>query len=188
MNEPNFWDDHKSALIVVNELNEARKKTETLEKLNKQINDLEAIVELLSAEVDKELLELAVSDLEKTKKLAAEMQQSILFQGEYDEMNAIVVIHAGAGGTESQDWASMLYRMYVRFSERHGFKVQTVDYQAGGEAGISSATLIVRGQRVYGLLKGEKGVHRLVRISPFDAAGRRHTSFAGVNVIPEFSN
>ena len=188
MNEPNFWDDHKSALIVVNELNEARKKTETLEKLNKQINDLEAIVELLSAEVDKELLELAVSDLEKTKNLAAEMQQSILFQGEYDEMNAIVVIHAGAGGTESQDWASMLYRMYVRFSERHEFKVQTVDYQAGGEAGISSATLIVRGQRVYGLLKGEKGVHRLVRISPFDAAGRRHTSFAGVNVIPEFSN
>lgn len=108
--------------------------------------------------------------------------------GPYDKSAAILDFHPGAGGTEAHDWASMLYRMYLRFADKHGFKVQVVDYQEGEEAGISSATIIIRGKNAYGLLKAERGVHRLVRISPFDASGSRHTSFASVNVMPEFNN
>lgn len=187
MDDPNFWSDQRTALGVVNSLKGARKKVDNLKIINERFADLKEIAALSINEIDADFLALAESDLIELQALVKEMHHNILFQGEYDHMNAIVEIHAGAGGTESQDWASMLYRMYVRYAERHNYKIQVVDYQAGNEAGITSATLIIQGENVYGLLKGEKGVHRLVRISPFDAQGRRHTSFASVNVIPEFS-
>ena len=126
--------------------------------------------------------------MEQTSKKLQQYQLSLLLNGEYDKNNAILEIHPGAGGTESQDWGSMLMRMYTRWAEQHNFKVEVADYQVGEEAGIKSVTLMIQGTNAYGYLQSEKGVHRLVRISPFDAAGRRHTSFASVNVMPELDD
>lgn len=183
MDQPHFWDHQRQAKQVINRLNEAKHFVESLQKLTTGHQDLLELFPMV--ESDEALLANFANELTILTHLAKEVQELILFGGEFDHLEAIVEIHPGAGGTESHDWANMLYRMYVRYAEAKGFKVQMLDFLAGEEAGIKSATMLIKGPRAYGLLKSEKGVHRLVRISPFDANGRRHTSFASVNVIPD---
>ena len=182
--EANFWDNRNTALETINRLNHIREIVETYTDLTAKLQDLE---ELLSFE-DESFLEQIESSFEELKNKAKDFELQILFTGEFDDLNAIIEIHPGAGGTEAQDWADMLYRMYVLYAEAHRFKMSVVSFEPGDEAGIKSVTLQISGKHAYGLLKGEKGVHRLVRISPFDANKRRHTSFASVNVVPEFNN
>ena len=158
---------------------------DTFNSLNSKLEELQVLLEDIS-ENDTEMLELFDNEVSSFNKQVDSFNKEVLFSGEYDKLNATVDIHPGAGGTESHDWASMLYRMYVRFCEKNNLKVSVVDYQEGEEAGINSVTFQVKGKNAYGLLKSEKGVHRLVRISPFDANSRRHTSFASVNVVPIF--
>ena len=157
---------------------------ETYTDLTSRLKDLE---ELLDFE-DDSFLEQIETSFDELKAKANDFELQILFTGEFDDLNAIIEIHPGAGGTEAQDWADMLYRMYVLYAEQHRYKMSVVSFEPGDEAGIKSVTLQINGKHAYGLLKGEKGVHRLVRISPFDANKRRHTSFASVNVVPEFNN
>lgn len=189
MAQPGFWDDQESAQKLINQNNELKAKYDNFKELVKLVEDLEVLLEMVAEEPnDQELLaELEQTYAAATNKLQA-YQLSILLNQPYDKDNAILEIHPGAGGTESQDWGSMLLRMYTRWADQHGFKVETVDYQAGDEAGIKSVTLLIEGTNAYGYLRSEKGVHRLVRISPFDAAGRRHTSFASVNVMPQLDD
>ncbi len=150
--------------------------------------DIEAIIELAGDEDDESLANEAL-DIEKSLTEGLEtLRIETLLSGEYDDNNAILSLHAGAGGTEAQDWVQMLYRMYLRWAEKHGYKTETLDYLEGDEAGIKSVTFLVSGEKAYGYLKCEKGVHRLVRISPFDASGRRHTSFASLDVLPEIGD
>ena len=182
--EANFWDNRNAALETINRLNHIKEIVETYTDLTSRLNDLE---ELLSFE-DESFLEQIESSFEELKLKANDFELQILFTGEFDDLNAIIEIHPGAGGTEAQDWADMLYRMYVFYAEQHRFKMSVMSFEPGDEAGIKSVTLQISGKHAYGLLKGEKGVHRLVRISPFDANKRRHTSFASVNVVPEFNN
>ena len=185
MNEDGFWNDKNSSLKVVNELNNTKYLYDTYNSLNSKLEELQVLLEDIS-ENDMEMLELFDNEVSSFNKQVDSFNKEVLFSGEYDKLNATVDIHPGAGGTESHDWASMLYRMYVRFCEKNNLKVSVVDYQEGEEAGINSVTFQVKGKNAYGLLKSEKGVHRLVRISPFDANSRRHTSFASVNVVPIF--
>lgn len=185
MNEDGFWNDKNSSLKVVNELNNTKYLYDTYNLLNSKLEELQVLLEDIS-ENDTEMLELFDNEVSSFNKQVDSFNKEVLFSGEYDKLNATVDIHPGAGGTESHDWASMLYRMYVRFCEKNNLKVSVVDYQEGEEAGINSVTFQVNGKNAYGLLKSEKGVHRLVRISPFDANSRRHTSFASVNVVPIF--
>lgn len=184
-NEEHFWDDQKSALKVIDEYNDAKEERDTylsVEKSHKEIEDL--LFACTESDEDmRSLIEELISDLTQTVK---KFRQKLLFKGEFDNLNATLEIHCGAGGTESQDWADMLSRMYVRWCERHHMKFQVVDSQPGEEAGIKSIVFQITGKHAYGLLKSEKGVHRLVRISPFDANKRRHTSFASVNIVPIF--
>ena len=182
--EANFWDNRNSALETINRLNHIKEIVETYTDLTAKLNDLE---ELLSFE-DESFYEQIESSFDELKAKANDFELQILFTGEFDDLNAIIEIHPGAGGTEAQDWADMLYRMYVLYAEAHHFKMSIMSFEPGDEAGIKSVTLQISGKHAYGLLKGEKGVHRLVRISPFDANKRRHTSFASVNVVPEFNN
>ena len=182
--EADFWNNRSMALEVISKLNHAKEITETYRDLLARSNDLE---ELLSFD-DESFLEQIESSLEELKNKSKEFELQILFSGEFDDLNATIEIHPGAGGTEAQDWADMLYRMYVLYAEQHRFKMSIVSFEPGDEAGIKSVTVLISGKHAYGLLKGEKGVHRLVRISPFDANKRRHTSFASVNVVPEFNN
>lgn len=185
MNEDGFWNDKNSSLKVVNELNNTKYLYDTYNSLNSKLEELQVLLDDIS-ENDTEMLELFDNEVSSFNKQVDSFNKEVLFSGEYDKLNATVDIHPGAGGTESHDWASMLYRMYVRFCEKNNLKVSVVDYQEGEEAGINSVTFQVKGKNAYGLLKSEKGVHRLVRISPFDANSRRHTSFASVNVVPIF--
>ena len=182
--EENFWNNRTVALEVINKLNHAKEIVETYTGLLNSHKDLE---ELISFEDDSfiEQIELSLDELTKKTK---EFELQVLFTGEFDDLNAIVEIHPGAGGTEAQDWADMLYRMYVLYAEQHRFKMQLMSFEPGEEAGVKSVTIQINAKHAYGLLKGEKGVHRLVRISPFDANKRRHTSFASVNVVPVFNN
>ncbi len=182
--ETNFWDNRNTALEVINRLNHIKEIVETYTDLTTKLKDLE---ELLSFE-DESFYEQIESSFDELKAKVNDFELQILFTGEFDDLNAIIEIHPGAGGTEAQDWADMLYRMYVLYAEQHRFKMSVVSFEPGDEAGIKSVTLQISGKHAYGLLKGEKGVHRLVRISPFDANKRRHTSFASVNVVPEFNN
>ena len=182
--EANFWDNRNSALETINRLNHIKEIVETYTDLTTRLQDLE---ELLGFE-DESFYEQIESSFDELKAKANDFELQILFTGEFDDLNAIIEIHPGAGGTEAQDWADMLYRMYVLYAEQHRFKMSIVSFEPGDEAGIKSVTLQISGKHAYGLLKGEKGVHRLVRISPFDANKRRHTSFASVNVVPEFNN
>ena len=182
--EANFWDNRNSALETINRLNHIKEIVETYTDLTTKLKDLD---ELLSFE-DESFYEQIESTFEELKAKANDFELQILFTGEFDDLNAIIEIHPGAGGTEAQDWADMLYRMYVLYAEQHHFKMSIMSFEPGDEAGIKSVTLQINGKHAYGLLKGEKGVHRLVRISPFDANKRRHTSFASVNVVPEFNN
>ena len=184
MTKDGFWDDAKLATSIVqtnNDLNEVLKSLETLEKMNE---DLATIVEL-----GDESLFLEAENLIKNLSLALEeMEIKLLLDEKYDSMNAIFELHPGAGGTESQDWALMLYRMYKRYAERNNFEFELIDYLEASDAGIKSVTFLIKGKNAYGTLKGEKGVHRLVRISPFDSNARRHTSFAACNITPELSD
>jgi peptide chain release factor 2 len=183
MNEDHFWNDQRAAKKVVQRLHDARHKYEQYHAIVSGFHELEELVDLLQE--DASLYPSFRLELDALKKQTLETRQLLFFSGEFDTLNAIVELHPGAGGTESHDWADMLYRMYVRFAEWQKFSIQVLDFQAGEEAGIKSVTMMIKGMYAYGLLKAEKGVHRLVRISPFDANGRRHTSFASVNVIPD---
>lgn len=189
MAEPDFWDDGVQAQKLINENNILKNKFDNFHQLEQAIDDLQVLFELtVEDDTDQELRTELEDNLEQTNKKLQQYQLSLLLNGEYDKNNAILEIHPGAGGTESQDWGSMLMRMYTRWAEQHNFKVEVADYQVGEEAGIKSVTLMIQGTNAYGYLQSEKGVHRLVRISPFDAAGRRHTSFASVNVMPELDD
>ena len=179
-----FWNNRNSALEIISRLNHSREIVDTYRSLLRGQKDLEELLEF----EDDSFLEQIETSLEELNKQSKEFELQILFTGEFDSLNAIIEIHPGAGGTEAQDWADMLYRMYVLYAETHRFKMSVLSFEPGDEAGVKSVTLQISGKNAYGLLKGEKGVHRLVRISPFDANKRRHTSFASVNVVPEFKD
>jgi len=181
-NQDGFWNDNKRAKQVLKKLN---KDKENLDQITKLENWYKDIKELLDSN-DAEMLEMADEELINADIILEKMELEILLNGPFDSNNAILEIHPGAGGTESHDWADMLFRMYTRWCEQNECKVDIIDYQSGEEAGIKSVTFEIKGENIYGLLKGEKGVHRLVRISPFDASKRRHTSFASVDVTPKF--
>ena len=187
MSEPGFWDNTEKAQQTINDANGIKEKYKQFKDLETKKEDLEVMLEMLNEENDA-ALETELSDTAiQFEKEVEEFELQMLLSEPYDKNNALLEIHPGAGGTESQDWGSMLYRMYTRWSERKGFKIEILDYQDGDEAGIKSVTLLIKGQNAYGYLKAEKGVHRLVRISPFDSAGRRHTSFASIDVVPEIN-
>ena len=186
-NDPDFWNDQKRAVSVVNDYNRVKDTFGAYQKIIKTHRDIDELLKSTSQE-DSDMLLLIEETLNDLSNYIKELRSELYFTGKFDRLNAIVTIHPGAGGTESHDWADMLYRMYVRWAEKRRFKMQVIDYQAGDEAGIKTVTIAIKGKNVYGLLKGEKGVHRLVRISPFDSNSRRHTSFASVNVVPEFDN
>ncbi|MCB4409955.1 peptide chain release factor 2 [Latilactobacillus sakei] len=185
MGDPDFWNDQQSAQQLIDQNNVLKEKYDSFNQLQAQFEELSVTLELLQEEPDDELQASFEADLEQIQIQMRQYELGQLLSGEYDSNNAIVELHPGAGGTESQDWGAMLLRMYLRWADAHGFTVETEDYQAGEEAGIKSVTLMIKGHNAYGLLRSEKGVHRLVRISPFDSAGRRHTSFCSVDVMPE---
>lgn len=183
-----FWDDVENSQKIL-------KKTSSLKAIIKGYNDLKSnfddtmvLIEMADEEEDESLLEEVVSGVDKFVSDYENMRLSTLLNGEYDENNAILTFHAGAGGTEAQDWVEMIFRMYTRWAERHGFTAKTLDYLDGDEAGLKSAVMLVEGLNAYGYLKSEMGVHRLVRVSPFDSSGRRHTSFASLEVMPEIND
>jgi len=183
MSDPHFWDDLEAAQKVTQQANVLKNKIEEYAALEKAYEEIQVMNEL-GQEEEEYLLEAQ----EAMEKLLADLDRvelQLLFRDKYDASNAIISLHPGAGGTESQDWTEMLLRMYTRWAEKKGFGVEMLDYLPGDEAGVKSVTLLIKGQNAYGLLKVEKGVHRLVRISPFDSSGRRHTSFAAVDVLPE---
>ncbi len=186
--EPGFWDDTARSQKILQRSSYLKNKIEAYEKLKSSYEDALALVELGNEENDASLLPEAQEEVKKIKESLEEQRLSTLLTGEYDGKNAILTFHAGAGGTEAQDWAEMLYRMYNRWAERHGYKVTTLDYLDGEEAGLKSASILIEGENAYGFLKSENGVHRLVRVSPFDASGRRHTSFASLEVMPEIDD
>ncbi len=183
---PDFWGDVKSAQKVAQRAKTLEDKIKNYDKLLKGISGMEELFDM--AEGDAELMKEAEGELEALGKQINTLHIETLLSGKYDGLNAIVTVHAGAGGTEAQDWAEMLYRMYTRYCERQGYKTEVLDILDGEEAGIKSVTFAARGENAYGYLKAEKGVHRLVRISPFDANKRRHTSFSSVEVMPELNN
>lgn len=188
MAAPNFWDDQQAAQKVINEANALKDLVGEFNHLNESYENLLVTYELIKEEPDDDLQRELESELKKLTKELNNFELQLLLNEPYDKNNAILELHPGAGGTESQDWASMLLRMYTRWAEKKGFKVETIDYLPGDEAGIKSVTLLIKGHNAYGYLKAEKGVHRLVRISPFDASGRRHTSFVSCEVMPEFND
>lgn len=185
MAKPGFWDTPDEAQQVMQQITALRSKIDKFNGLKTMLEDAETLYEMSKEENDESLLEEVQTALVPAMQALQEFELETLLSGKYDRNNAIISIHPGAGGTESQDWADMLYRMYVRWAERRGFSVTLLDFLAGEEAGIKSATLLIKGEYAFGYLKAEKGVHRLVRISPFDASGRRHTSFAALEVMPE---
>ncbi len=186
--EPDFWQDQKKAQQVIRAKNSLKDIVDRYDTLSLQLNSLNETADELKNEFDEELMMIAQEEYEDMDSKFEEFEIQVLLSHEYDQNNAILEIHPGAGGTESCDWASMLYRMYTRYAEKHGFKVTVLDYLPGDEAGIKSVTFLVEGDKAYGYLKSEKGVHRLVRISPFDSGARRHTSFASLDVMPQFND
>ncbi len=184
----NFWSDSEKSQKVLTEIKSISSKVKEYKSLEKSFEELEILLELSIEEEDFSSLEEIEKNLKTLKKSIENQTLVTLLTGEYDSNNAILTLHAGAGGTESQDWAEMLLRMYMRWAEKHKYKIKILDYLDGEEAGIKSASFTVEGPNAYGFLKGENGVHRLVRISPFDASGRRHTSFASLEVIPEIND
>ncbi|WP_143544233.1 peptide chain release factor 2 [Salimicrobium humidisoli] len=188
MTEPDFWNDQQTAQEVIQEVNGLKGLVHTLEDYEETLGNLEVSYELVKEEEDEELRADLETEIEQLHKDLDQFELDILLSEPYDKNNAILELHPGAGGTESQDWTSMLLRMYKRWAESRGFKVETLDYLPGDEAGVKSVTLLIKGHNAYGYLKAEKGVHRLVRISPFDSSGRRHTSFASCEVMPEFND
>jgi peptide chain release factor 2 len=188
MSDPSFWDDQKSAQVVINEANVLKEQVGQFNEMNEMHENLEVTHELVKEEYDEELKQELEREVRTLLQSMNEFELQQLLSDPYDKNNAILELHPGAGGTESQDWGSMLLRMYTRWAEKRGFKVETLDYLPGDEAGIKSVTLSIKGHNAYGYLKAEKGVHRLVRISPFDSSGRRHTSFVSCEVMPEFDD
>lgn len=188
MSESGFWDEPEAAQKLMKEKKSVEDKLDIMKKLTAMMEDLEVMVEMAEEENDEEL---AMEAEESSSRLQSQLEQlrlQTLLNGKYDKNNAIISVHAGSGGTDAQDWAEMLFRMYTRWCEKKGYKAKLIDMQSDTEGGIKSATLLVDGENAYGYLKNEKGVHRLVRISPFDSSGRRHTSFASLDVIPEIDD
>ena len=188
MSRPGFYDDAELSKKVFDEVGDLRGKLNRFEKLQGLYDDAETMLEMLDEEYDPELIPEAEEAVNTVEKAVDELQLMTMLNGEYDHSNAILTFHAGTGGTEAQDWAEMLYRMYNRWAAAHGMTVEVLDYQDGDEAGLKSASMMVKGANAYGLLKSENGVHRLVRVSPFDANARRQTSFASLEVMPELDN
>ena len=188
MKESNFWNNKRESEKVITELNQLKKQIEEFSSLKKQIENNIEMLSSLKENTDLEMLSLLEEENKKISEELENLQIELLLNGPYDKMNAIVEIHSGAGGTEAQDWANMLYRMYDRYFHKKGYKIEVVDIQPCDDAGIKSVPMIVKGENIFGHLKGEKGVHRLIRISPFDSGARRHTSFASVDVTPLFDN
>ena len=185
---PDFYSDMDAAGKVLQTIKGLKNKVESFENLYSSWDDLSTLVMLAIEEDDESVLEEVKSGYKNLEETLEAMQLETLLSGKYDSKNAILTLHAGAGGTEAQDWCEMLFRMYTRWAERRGFKSETLDYLAGDEAGIKSVTFQINGLNAYGYAKCEKGVHRLVRISPFDSSGRRHTSFASLEVMPEIDD
>jgi len=188
MLQPDFWNDQQAAQTVISESNALKDQVHEFYKLFEVYENLELTYELVKEEDDAELRGELEEELTDLVKRLSDFELNLLLSEPYDKNNAILELHPGAGGTESQDWGSMLLRMYTRWAEKKGFKVETLDYLPGDEAGIKSVTLAIKGHNAFGYLKAEKGVHRLVRISPFDSSGRRHTSFVSCEVMPEFND
>lgn len=185
MNKVNFWNNKEEAEETISRLNNLKEIVEPLTKVKETITNNLEIISLLEEEQDAELLENITNDTKELEAKIANLQLLLLLNGKYDSENCIVEIHPGAGGTESCDWALMLYRMYTRWCERKNYKIEILDYQDGDEAGLKSVSFLVKGTNAYGYLKNEKGIHRLVRLSPFDSNNRRHTSFASIEVTPD---
>lgn len=184
MAEPGFWDDVENANKVNQRIKTLSNKLNRLQKLNSQADDLVTLMQMCDEEEDESLLPEIGTEYESLVSSVERLRLETLLKGSYDASDAVLSLHAGAGGTEAQDWVELLYRMYTRFCERRGYSVKVLDMLDGDEAGIKSVTFEVQGENAYGYLKAEKGVHRLVRISPFDSSGRRHTSFASLDVTP----
>jgi len=185
---PAFWEDSKKSNIILSKIKNLKGKTTKYHELRNEIDNILELIELLKLEYDEDLANEMVKDIKKIEKSVERFEIETLLSGKYDKNNAILTLHPGAGGTEAQDWAEMLYRMYTRWANKSGYKIEELDFLEGDEAGLKSVTFEIIGENAYGYLKGEMGVHRLVRISPFDAGGRRHTSFASLEVLPEISD
>lgn len=185
MNDPKFWEDPEASAVLMKEMKAIKAEISEYDSLKTSFEDVETLIEMADEEAEGELADEAEAEFEKFKKAFDEYKISKLLSGEFDHMDAIVTLHAGAGGTESCDWADMLFRMYTRWAERHDFKTEVLDFLDGEEAGLKSVTVQISGMNAYGYLKSEKGVHRLVRISPFNAAGKRQTSFVSCDVMPD---
>lgn len=188
MSQANFWDDQAEAQKVIDEINQLKGLVNGFLELQEQLENIDITFELVEEEADEELFMELAKEVENLQEKINNFEIEMLLSEPYDSNNAILELHPGAGGTEAQDWASMLLRMYQRWAESKNYTVETLNYLAGDEAGVKSVTLLIKGHNAYGYLKAEKGVHRLVRISPFDSSGRRHTSFVSVEVAPEISN
>ena len=188
MQEPEFWNNQERAQKVSQKLKHNTDKIENLLSLKQHVEDIELMTDMIKEEDDESQLPELKKSMDEVGQMLEDARIIVLLSGEFDNNNAILSIHAGAGGTEAQDWADMLYRMYSRWCESHGYSMIVLDILPDTEAGIKSVTMLVEGENAYGYLKSEKGVHRLVRISPFDAAKKRHTSFASVDVIPEIDD
>lgn len=188
MEEPTFWEDAENAQYVTKEVKRLKDALDTMKQLNTSFEDIGVLIEMAYEENDPEMVPEIEEELTSFENIFEDIRIQTLLSGEYDKDNAIVTLHAGAGGTESCDWASMLYRMYSRWAERKGFSVDVLDFLDGDVAGIKAVTFQVNGENAYGYLKAEKGVHRLVRISPFNAAGKRQTSFASCDVVPDIED
>ena len=183
-----FWNDQKNSNKVLSEIKHRKSKVTKYREIIREIENIKEFMELAEIEKDESLEREIISNTQKIQKEIENYELQTLLSGKYDSNNAILTLHPGAGGTESQDWAEMLYRMYSRWAAKNGYEVKELDYLEGDEAGIKSVTFEVNGENAYGYLKGEMGVHRLVRISPFDSGGRRHTSFASLEVIPKIED
>lgn len=186
--KPDFWDDMQNSQKIMQKIGSLKAKVEAYNTLRSDYDDAMLMIELANEEEDESLVEECTNSVEEIENRIETMTLSTLLSGEFDDSNAILTFHAGAGGTEAQDWAEMLFRMYNRWGERHGYKVSTLDYLEGDVAGLKSATILIEGENAYGYLHGEMGIHRLVRVSPFDSSGRRHTSFASLEVMPEIKD
>jgi len=183
-----YWSDVAGLQVLMKKIGGIKSKLASCDKLKNDYEDCVALAQICNETEDLSMLDEVKAAVEAYEKKLEEKKLTLLLSGKYDNSNAILTFHPGAGGTESNDWAQMLYRMYTRWTERHGYKYQILDYQDGEEAGIKSASILITGENVFGYLKSESGVHRLVRCSPFDASGRRHTSFAAIEVVPEISD
>jgi peptide chain release factor 2 len=188
MSAPDFWNDQEAAQKIIAEANAVKSVVEQFQTLWSEYEDAQAMAELVEEEEDESMAQELAQSLRSLADKLKNFELQLLLNQPYDKCNAILELHPGAGGTESQDWAEMLLRMYRRWAEKRNYKVEVLDFLPGDEAGIKSVTLLIKGYNAYGYLKAEKGVHRLVRISPFDASGRRHTSFVSCSVMPEIEN